>query len=428
MRMDGYFTAQFGKLATIGLHLLFLYRSLKLKADLRQQIAAAVIFLMLQMLCYSHRLSYGSYFALLFSVIYAYFIFEGGVRTYLIHNLLFALIDGSVHISVINLFLSFPEAMRETVSGTGIGQVMIMLAAKALLFLLSYFVTKEIKDYQADDNRDFFLIVLLPAGCFILLDVFLRQGPANQMPDTPPLPAVINAALFLMLISTTMFCRRITMDRKELLQTKLQLHLLEMKQAHMEQVKSQYKKLSSVRHDLHNHLEIIRGYLNAKEYRMLKEYLDSLAVLTSNYFAYTNNQVLNILFSSRAALAAQREIEFTMELIIPEKLPVCDVDLCILISNILDNSFESSQASPAPRFIRITTLMLDSYWVIACRNSVREKRNFSVSGKIKSSKAASGRHGIGTRQIQEIAEKTGGFVTFKHSGHEFTTLVLLGLI
>ena len=52
--------------------------------------------------------------------------------------------------------------------------------------------------------------------------------------------------------------------------------------------------------------------------------------------------VLNALISTRAVMAKQLNINFEAKIVIPQELSVNDVDLCILISNLLDNAFEAN--------------------------------------------------------------------------------------
>ena len=49
--------------------------------------------------------------------------------------------------------------------------------------------------------------------------------------------------------------------------------------------------------------------------------------------------------------AKKTNIEFTTNIILPEALPISDVDLCIIVSNLLDNAFEACETAYAPQYI-----------------------------------------------------------------------------
>ena len=420
------FVERFSEIVTIILNLFFLYRVMDVKVQRKTQVVATVAFIIVRMLYYGFDFPYRPYFAVLAATIYAYFIFAGRLRRYVVWNVLAVVIDGIIDIAVVSAYLLLPKASIEIISTPGIERAIIVVVAKILLCISYYFATIKVDKNRKMSNEDFLLVLLIPIGCWTLLEVLFNHS-SNLAMESESVLAEASIALLIILLSVIVLYNRITTNEKELARTKLQLRMSEMTEDHVAQVRSLYTQLSSVRHDLNGHFSSILGYVNSNDYDAIKEYISSLIDVGVDVLEHTDNNILNVLISTRASIAETHKIEFTSSIMLPEKMPINDVDLCILVSNILDNAFDAAQAAYEPRFINLNMRVVNSYWVIACRNSVRSRGNLRTSGNIESSKAVSELHGIGTKQIRDIAEKTGGFVTYKHENHEFTTLAMIKL-
>jgi len=425
MNMMWFIVERVAEIATIVLNMFFLYRTMNTKVGLSKQVIAGVTLLVVRMIYYSTGFGYRPYFTVLIGIVYAYFVFEGKFRTYAIWAILAVVIDGIVDALVASVFLMLPETSITLIGVPGLQRTIVTVTAKMLLFLAYYITAKKVDKNDNISIRDSVLLLLVPVGCWSLLEVLFRYSTKVSGVTAWPMMAAGSLALLLIIVSVVVLYSGITANGKELVHSKLQLHMSQMTQEHIEQINTLYMQLSAVRHDLHNHFSAIAGYLNAKDYPALEEYFSNLTDIDMDISEYVKHPVLNALISSRLAMATKENIEFTTNIMMPEHLPISDVDLCILVSNILDNAFDANKRAFEPRYIHLTAQPHNAYWAIACRNAVRERGNLRSSGCIKSTKNSEGIHGIGTRQVMEIAEKTGGFVTYRHKDYEFSTLVML---
>jgi hypothetical protein len=416
---------RFAEIATVALNIYFMYMIMDAKVALKNQIVAACVFVFAQMLYFWHGFGFRPYFAVLCSIAYACYVFAGDVRQYAVWSVLAVVIDGVVDIAVLSVYLLFSNASVELASGQGADRAAVVLSAKALLFLAYRFVARGVDKSNRIKGRDCALMLLVPIGCWMLLEALMKFGVALPRADAQPMLAVSGFALLMIIVSVVILYNRISLDGKELVRAKLQLRVYELTQEHVSQVKSLHAQLSSVRHDLHNHFSAIHGLIAAKKYGALDEYVAKLVDIGADILDYCDHPAINALVSSRASAANAEGIKFEASLMFPESLPIGDVDLCILVGNILDNAFEAGKAACEPRFINLSARVVNSYWAVACRNSVREKGAYRSFGSIVSTKDNSGMHGIGTRQISAIAEKTGGFVTYRRKEHVFSTLAML---
>ncbi len=427
MSIGEFIAGRFTEISTIALHIYFLYRTLDTKVGVKKQVLAGTIFVCVRIAYYILGFTYRPYFSVLAGIIYACFVFAGKFQAYIVWMVIPVILDGIVETTIINFYLLFPNTIAEQIDSFGIVRIMLTVVARITLFSVYYLVTRKIEKSYSISWKDCFPLLAVPIGCWVLLEVVFRLG--DTLVDRMSTPLLAAGSLFLLLIMASIIAlyNRLTASGKELAQSKLQLRTAEMTQDHISQINDMYAKLSTIRHDLHNHFIAMSGYLNAKDYTALEKYIANLSDFDMDMQEYVKHPVLNALISSRAMVAQNTNIDFSANIVLPENIQLPDVDLCILVSNILDNAFEANEKAVEPRFINLCTRVINSYWVVACRNATHEKGRLRAAGSLKSTKEAEGVHGIGTKQIQKIAEKYGGFVTYRHENFEFITLVTIKL-
>ncbi|MDR1541402.1 MAG: GHKL domain-containing protein [Clostridiales bacterium] len=415
------------EITTVFLQVYFLYRTLETKIKIRRQFIAGTVFLCIRLAYYIIGLGYRPYFSVLAGIVYAGFVFRGKFTTRMVWTVIPVVLDGIVDAAIISLYILFPDTSTAQVDAEGPTRALIIIAAKATLFATYHLITGKIDKSHIILFQDCISMLTVPIGCWIMLEFVFQYADAMTDRQGLPLMAAGSFVLLLMMASTVALYNRITANTKELMQSKLQLRTSELTQDHIRQINNMYSQLSSIRHDLRNHFVAISGYLKAKNYDALEQYVGTLNDVDMSALEYVNHPVLNALICSRMAMAKEKTIDFTANVALPANLPIKDVDLCILVSNILDNAFEANEGAMEPKFISLCTRVVNSYWVVACRNATRRHGQYRTSRALKSTKEIEGIHSIGTREIQEVAEKSGGFVTYRHENYEFTTLATIKL-
>ena len=418
---------RFAELSTIAFSIFFMYRVLDTKIGKKQQVIAGLIYAAIRMAYYLSGLEFRPYFAIIAGIIYGYFVFAGKIRTLTIWNVVFVVVEGIADTAVISVYLLLPDTSVAQMAAPGTDRIILILISKLVQIAAYYLVTMKNEKADITSWQDGLLLAAVPIGALVMTEIVFRYGDTLPPEQTRIFMAIGSVVLLLIVTCVVILYNRITANNRELASSKLQLKMSEMTQEHIHQINDIYSQLSSIRHDLRNHFLAIRSYLNAKDYDALQKYVDDLTDVNLESIEVVKHPVLNALISTRAAMAKHLNIDFEAKIVIPQELPVNDVDLCILISNLLDNAFEANDKVISPRYISLNARLVNSYWVIACRNATKTSGSFSSSGSLKSTKEDAGIHGIGTKQIQEIAEKTGGFVTYRNKNFEFSTLVMLKL-
>lgn len=203
-------------------------------------------------------------------------------------------------------------------------------------------------------------------------------------------------------------------------------HFLEMQEGQFRSTQKYIKASEKARHDFrHNILTLAELYNQGKMEEVgkyLHQYVDSLP--KSEYAIFCGNTALNALLNYYVHVASLNEIEFELHVNIPEKLPVSDVDICSMVSNILENAVAACQ-SAEERTIQLTILTekrMQLYIVVVNSFdgfvSERDGRYFSTK---------SDGSGIGLTSVAATAENYGGVAQFSHEGKLFYSNIAIPL-
>jgi len=418
---------RFAELSTILLSMFFLYRSLDTKIDMKKQIVAGLIFVCVGPAYYTTSFGFRPYFSVAAGLIYAHFVFYGKFRMHLIWKVISVVLDGIVDALIIGIYLLLPNTFATRIGAFVVDRMIFIIAAKIILFALYYLITKNIDKSVSLKWQDCTFLLLVPVACWAMLEILFKCGDELPVNMAQLLMTIGSLGLAIIIVSVVALYNRLTTNMKKLAHSKLQLRTIEITREHISEINEMYSRMSTIQHDLHNHFSVISGYIESEKYDVLKNYVANLTDEETMLSGFVKHPVLDTLISTRAKIAKQESIHFTAYIELPEILPVSDVDLCILIGNILDNAFEAKNQTNQPHFIHLNTRIINSYWAVACKNATREKGYLKSFGSLESTKKLTGVHGIGSKQIQGITEKTGGYVTYKHENYEFSVLALLKL-
>ncbi|MCL1803618.1 MAG: GHKL domain-containing protein [Eubacteriaceae bacterium] len=419
-----------GYAATILAQLYFFCRTMQERAGKGERAIASSIFFVVKM-AMALIMAWGAYrpyISLALCIIYTLFIYEGSYLMRVAWPLAAIAIDGIVESAVISAYLFLPGSSMQAVVSPGLARSALVITTNSALFAAYWLCTLKVdKTRAAVDWRDGILLIAIPAGCWAMLEAVFAYGDLLPPEAASRFMAAASFSLLLVIASAIALSNRIAASAFELAQSKIQLNAAEMSRGHIAQLNELYERLSAVRHDVRSHLAAILSYLSAGEYSAAESYAASVIELGAGGegYSYTGHLVLDALIGAKASAAKESGISFAVEIQMPEKLPITDVDLCILFSNLIENAFEADQSAHSCRHVRLSAQPMDSYWAVACRNGTNRQGRFRASGSIKSTKKGQGVYGIGTKQIQKIAEATGGFVEFRLENYEFSALAML---
>lgn len=293
---------------------------------------------------------------------------------------------------------------------------------------LYYPATHAVRSMIEDDNfaQTWYVFWILPLG-FIALNLFMVPRYRETLYTGRVLQgyAVISLALLLLLLwfYAVFLMMANSLNRNARLRQENQL--LSAQQQRYESLKASIEEARQARHDMRHHLNRISALAGEGKLEEMKAYLaGAVSRIPSLDLHFCENPTADSVLGHYCALARREGIPFSARADLPEKLPVDDIDLCLVLSNLLENALEASlRTVPDRRQISVVSyLHAGNVLLLQIENTfdgeIREKNGEFLSSKRRGK-------GIGLQSVRHIAEKTGGACTFSCQDGVFCAKIML---
>ena len=194
----------------------------------------------------------------------------------------------------------------------------------------------------------------------------------------------------------------------------------------IEALRTSQEQTRAYRHDLRHHLQYISACIENGRGEQAQEYIQSICteIEASKVTNYCENETANLIFSSYASRAENCGVSFRVEANIPQLISVAETDLCVLLSNALENALRACRrlkAEDKAAFIEVTAQEKNGWlflqFINPCPKGVQFEDGLPVN-------RAEG-HGVGVRSICAIVEKYKGLSDFSVQEGRFILRVSL---
>lgn len=208
-------------------------------------------------------------------------------------------------------------------------------------------------------------------------------------------------------------------------QAAIQEHLLHLQKTQQAQFLRHMDEIRTARHDLRQHLSVIRSCLEKEDINALKTYLDAYErkLPSDIHRIFCQNFAVNCILFYYAEKAEKYKIDYKINCDFPECLPVSEPELCALLGNLLENAVEACKdAAHTVPFICVNSLCGQEHIVLTVDNSCAIEPVME-NGRFLSVKH--GGYGTGTYSVKVTAERNGGTAEFSFKNGVFYASVLL---
>ena len=187
-----------------------------------------------------------------------------------------------------------------------------------------------------------------------------------------------------------------------------------------------HAKTAIYRHDMRHNLAAIDALLSTNNIQQAREYIrdvqtgiDSLTVRH-----YCENNMANLLISSRVDHAAGLGIRLEVDAVIPEELGISDVELCAILLNGLENALHAVAEMDSPhKWIRLYCGIRQGNLLIEIKNPYMGQINIQDGLPV----TVREDHGYGCKSIRAVAQRHRGFSLFEAEDGVFILRVGLPL-
>ena len=184
---------------------------------------------------------------------------------------------------------------------------------------------------------------------------------------------------------------------------------------YVEEAKTRYDETKSFRHDIRNHIAVVKKLLQSGKLEEAVTYMEDLDDMAEkmSFPCNTNNPVVDILVGNKLGIAKSTGIDMDCSLLLPYPCGIRDIDICIVLSNALDNAIHAVKNLDAgiEKYIRVSGRIQGDFLMMEIQNSFHGKSAF--------------KKGIGLSNVKKVAEKYGGAMSIETQENVFVLHVLL---
>lgn len=204
-------------------------------------------------------------------------------------------------------------------------------------------------------------------------------------------------------------------------QRQAELDYYQLVEKHMEAMKAMKLEFAS-------HLQAIRSSLqNTDTIDDIPELIKaSRHCLDKNALPrYCEHEIVNAVLTIKKQVASEKFIPMDINVRVPNKLSIAEIDLCSLFCNLLDNAIEACEKMKNQnQFINIKANVSGGFLIVKTENTY-ETPVYIEHGIFKTSKDDPDEHGYGIKLVERITKKYDGQLTIEHSDNIFTASAAL---
>ena len=188
-------------------------------------------------------------------------------------------------------------------------------------------------------------------------------------------------------------------------------------------------QLRKIRHEIKNRYAVMQVMIQNKQYDQLEAYFNEINNESAVIYTHvdTGNEAFDMIFNLELSKAASQKTEVSTKLIVPSKLPLSEIDLGGLITNLMDNAIEACEKiKEGARRIEVPAQVVHSYFVMRISNTVAEDRRGEAI-TLKTDKPNKELHGYGSKIVDDIVKKHNGQILRRIQDGMFTVDVMLDM-
>ncbi len=306
----------------------------------------------------------------------------------------------------------------------------VNLFVQIFIFVMLLLVIK-----KTDTKRVSIILKMIPARVFVLLlltvlclgllvslvsfntDNYLLKE--NLLIAIIILLAVILAHIIMLLFLNVIAKQHFTVT-SQMMEKQVELQI-----SHYEELEKIDTEMRRFRHDYTNHLQSILSLIQMEAYTDAEEYIQKIkktAYRSGAIMFYSGNKLADAILADKSALISENcRIDYSG--IMPSS--IANVDLCVILSNSLDNAIEACREINSPCTISVSVGEQQGYLVMSVKNPTAHSDSFyNIPPTSKSEKE---QHGMGLYNIESAVKKNNGQMKIKCENGVFELMITMKL-
>lgn len=190
------------------------------------------------------------------------------------------------------------------------------------------------------------------------------------------------------------------------------------------------ESLRRFRHDFKNHTIVLNAMLEQGDMSRAKRYFSGISsdIYEVLPMFSTGNSIVNSLLHIKSADAAAHNTEIVFDGMIPAE-GIEPKDMCICVGNLLDNAIEACATLPETekKTISVSSMIRNNTVLLTVQNPTDPGKRIMKNQTPATTKSDKRAHGIGLRNVRDVAKKYNGTLQLSAENGIFTAELLMEL-
>ena len=202
----------------------------------------------------------------------------------------------------------------------------------------------------------------------------------------------------------------------------------------LEEAESFYGGIRKIRHEMKGHMANIKGLVAGEKYGEVESYIEKLdeTIQELDYKFSTGNAVTDVIINDKYRQAVKSGTIFRVKFEYRNTDTISAFDMGIVLNNLLDNALEACEKlEQTKRHISLTLKRKNNFLLVEVENSFDGKLQWKDGEEVPATIKHSGlpdilmEHGVGLKNVKDVAERYLGYMNIKTGGGLFKVTVML---
>lgn len=299
--------------------------------------------------------------------------------------------------------------------------VYLIICVKVLVYIVALILSERkfnIKKSGEISPLYWIRVVSIPVASLVVMILFLNIATGSEQLH---ILIVLLSITIINIVSFQLYNHVVSImqekNKKLLLQKQDEAYLQQLKM-----IQANNENISLIRHDIQNHLFMLKSLYEKGEIDSYRDYLDTLLskIDKKEEVCKSGNLVVDSIINYK--LRNINDINLYIDVCIPKKLEISDVDMTVALGNLLDNAVRAVKESDRKE-LKINLKYKKGRLILQIENSY--KNIVKSQRKLQTTKKEKQGHGIGLESVREVAERYNGIMQIDYEDNLFVVLVIL---
>lgn len=366
---------------------------------------------------------------LLFTIV----IYKGGLKSKLIFTMMFFIVLILSDIVVANIMsIVMKRSIMEIITKNQWIRLLMFCGSKIIVFTVLKIIVYLTNKNNIEIPLKYWYTIISTAVISILILIIIGEIGFNVPPYLNKSIYFIAASVGILIINMIIYDTFIQLGRyfeKEKIYNIIDIKNEIMQDYYIEKDED-YNETRKLIHDFQNHILCISYLIKDNDLTAAQEYMDSIneVAYSLDSLIRSGNHIVDAILNQKLSYCEKLNINFEVNIIQVDEIIIKPVDLCAILSNLIDNAIEASIKikEEENRNIKVKINEYKNYLLISISNNSKLNPLIGLQ-KFKTTKANSKNHGLGIKIVENAVNKYNGSIEYNWEQGIFTVKILLKL-